>query len=64
MTHRNSFKSSMRIDPVGPRHGSACVLHGGSWAYAPDGLRSARRFVYRPGDRINGIGFRLVRTLK
>lgn len=49
-------------DPVGPSSGSYRVLRGGGWGNYPQGLRSAQRGNFGPGYRINGIGFRLVRT--
>jgi sulfatase modifying factor 1 len=39
------------------------VLRGGSWAYTPGDLRSARRFRSSTDLRLNYIGFRVGRTL-
>ena len=39
------------------------VLRGGSWLSSPNFLRSASRLRYSTGNRGNGIGFRLARTL-
>jgi formylglycine-generating enzyme required for sulfatase activity len=39
------------------------VLRGGSWDYVPQSLRAARRDRNYSGLRINGIGFRVARTL-
>jgi formylglycine-generating enzyme required for sulfatase activity len=39
------------------------VLRGGSWGDIPQDLRSASRGSGKAGIRINGIGFRLARTL-
>jgi formylglycine-generating enzyme required for sulfatase activity len=54
-----------------PRDGSASnatkdcrrVLRGGSWNDSPGDLRSAYRNGVNPGSRVNGIGFRVSRTL-
>lgn len=43
--------------------GKVRVLRGGSWDYSPGRLRSANRFGYDRGVRLNDIGFRLARTL-
>jgi formylglycine-generating enzyme required for sulfatase activity len=39
------------------------VLRGGSWNYDPGVLRSASRGRFTSGNRLSGIGFRVVRTL-
>ena len=39
------------------------VLRGGSWFSGPGSLRSAGRGRFATGDRSNGIGFRVSRTL-
>ena len=39
------------------------VLRGGSWDSGPDVLRSALRNRYSAGNRLNGNGFRLARTI-
>jgi formylglycine-generating enzyme required for sulfatase activity len=39
------------------------VLRGGSWGYRPQNLRAAGRNGAPPGNRGDGIGFRLARTL-
>ncbi len=39
------------------------VLRGGSWYYSPRYLRSANRGASATGVQINGIGFRVARTL-
>ncbi|MCY4384581.1 MAG: SUMF1/EgtB/PvdO family nonheme iron enzyme [Nitrospinae bacterium] len=39
------------------------VLRGGSWFNAPGLLRSANRLRYGTGNRFNGNGFRVARTL-
>lgn len=57
-------KLSGGIDPQGPSTGSGRVLRGGSWFYFAQGLRSASRIYYDPGNRNSNLGFRLVRTAK
>jgi formylglycine-generating enzyme required for sulfatase activity len=47
--------------PGGDR--SSRVLRGGSWGSLPQVLRSAVRLRDLPGDRSNGVGFRVARTL-
>ncbi len=42
---------------------SARVAHGGSWNSGPWFLRSANRFRFLPGFRLDVLGFRLARTL-
>jgi formylglycine-generating enzyme required for sulfatase activity len=39
------------------------VMRGGSFASEPDGLRSSRRYLGRPNDRVFLLSFRLARTL-
>ena len=39
------------------------VLRGASWNNFPHTLRSARRDMEPPGNRLNSIGFRVARTL-
>ncbi len=51
-------------DPQGPNTGSDRVIRGGSWSYFASVLRSGYRGSWRPGDRLNSVGFRLVRTAK
>jgi formylglycine-generating enzyme required for sulfatase activity len=42
---------------------SVRVIRGGSWLNDPRLLRAASRFGVTTGRRVNGIGFRLARTL-
>jgi formylglycine-generating enzyme required for sulfatase activity len=42
---------------------AARVLRGGSWHDLPEFLRSAYRVWRHSGDRVDGIGFRVARTL-
>jgi len=50
-------------NPTGLTQESARVLRGGSWLSYPDDCRSAYRYYYTPGLRINLIGFRIVLPL-
>jgi formylglycine-generating enzyme required for sulfatase activity len=36
------------------------VLRGGSWNFSRDDARAAFRYGSHPGDRYNGLGFRVV----
>ena len=49
-------------DPTGPSSGAFRVIRGGSWNDDPRNLRSAIRGHSSPGNRINNVGFRLLRT--
>lgn len=51
------------IDPKGAESGSSRVLRGGGWYYPASDCRSASRYCHAPSSRLDGIGFRLVRTL-
>jgi formylglycine-generating enzyme required for sulfatase activity len=46
-------------DPVGPATGKKHVSRGGSWMFAADGSRSAKRFCDEPGARFRCVGFRI-----
>ncbi len=51
-------------DPQGPNTGDSRVIRGGSWFNDEFHLRSYYRGNLRPGDRNDGVGFRLARTAK
>jgi formylglycine-generating enzyme required for sulfatase activity/outer membrane protein assembly factor BamB len=53
------YPTGSLTDPTGPASGSARVQRGGSWSNTGTDLRSARRHRRPPGDRPNGLGFRL-----
>lgn len=57
------YKNSPTNAPDGPASGSRRVCRGGSWLSVPQGCRVAYRNSYSPGNRGDGIGFRLARTL-
>ena len=52
------YKNSPRKNPRGPSNGDVRVLRGGSWVYAPVGMRSADRGMNTPSHRGADIGFR------
>ncbi len=60
--YEKDYPSGHVTDPKGSSSGSARVLRGGSWCYDAGSLRSALRSWDNPGDRYNGIGFRVVRA--
>ena len=55
------YGDSPRVDPAGPAAGDGRVVRGGKFSNNAAGVRSAYRGVSAPGDRINTIGFRLLR---
>ena len=54
------YSVSPSNNPQGPSSGSRRVLRGGSWLSNAERCRVSIRQDYAPGDRGNGIGFRLV----
>jgi len=57
------YQSSIENNPIGPRHGSARVVRGGSWDYYVWNCRSAFRNMKEPGERIQYLGLRLALPL-
>ena len=55
------YATSPRVDPPGPRTGSARVLRGGAFNREPRFLRSADRLWFDPSVRSPDIGVRIVR---
>jgi formylglycine-generating enzyme required for sulfatase activity len=53
------YGKSPRDDPTGPVTGAGRVLRGGSWDDGARYCRSASRFIINPGDRFDGLGFRV-----
>jgi len=53
-------KEGIIKNPKGPESGAFRVLRGGSWNLTSVLCRSTYRFNYRPDNRINDSGFRLV----
>jgi len=56
------YRNSPTTDPKGPSSGRRRVFRGGCWGGSGGSLQSADRSHYSPGDRVDFIGFRLVRT--
>ena len=61
---KGEYAAGDQTDPEGPSGGQRRVLRGGSWYYSPEYCRSAYRGSAAPGNRNNGVGFRVVRTQK
>ncbi len=57
------YSSTGVTDPTGASSGSNRVIRGGGWDDIARGCRSAFRYWFRPSDRNNGLGFRLLRTV-
>jgi formylglycine-generating enzyme required for sulfatase activity len=55
------YGSGSQTDPRGPSSGSDRVIRGGSWNGGARDVRSSFRIYIGPSDRINYLGFRLVR---
>jgi formylglycine-generating enzyme required for sulfatase activity len=49
-------------NPQGPANGNARVVRGGSWNYFAKYCRASLRFSYIPKNRLNHLGFRMVRV--
>jgi formylglycine-generating enzyme required for sulfatase activity len=54
-----AYSSSAQENPIGASSGSYRVFRGGYWYYAARDCRVACRDYDSPGNRLNGIGFRL-----
>ncbi len=57
----NYYRNSPVVDPSGPPSGRYRVDRGGSWDLHAGFLRSAGRCYYPPSDRIDNLGFRILR---
>ena len=61
---KTDYKETPRDGSVAQStEGCARVLRGGSWSSSPQDLRAAYRDDIAPGNRGNGLGFRVARTL-
>jgi formylglycine-generating enzyme required for sulfatase activity len=55
------YNSGAQTDPVGASSGAYRVPRGGGWHSGARYLRSASRYYYTSSDRVNYLGFRLLR---
>ena len=56
------YSAGYQTDPAGPAAGDARVVRGGTWSSNVWYVRSSSRYIYVPGSRLSGLGFRLART--
>ena len=54
------YDGKSKRNPLGPGSGDRRVLRGGSWSYDAGSCRASNRGRYRPFNRGNDVGFRLV----
>jgi sulfatase modifying factor 1 len=59
----SSYSGAATTDPTGPASGSSRVFRGGRWFDSAQFVRVAFRNYDSPGFRLNGLGFRLVRSV-
>ena len=57
---RDWYLESPATDPRGPQRGDFHVLRGGGWDDYEGTCRAAQRIGYKPGDREEAIGLRIV----
>jgi formylglycine-generating enzyme required for sulfatase activity/class 3 adenylate cyclase len=60
----NYYQQSPRNNPQGPSSGSFRVIRDGCWNGSPWLARSANRDRFKPGYRLDNLGFRLVLPCK
>lgn len=58
------YTAEPTADPQGPSSGAGRVMRGGGWLSGARNCRSAYRYVWQPGHRNFGIGFRVLRRLE
>jgi formylglycine-generating enzyme required for sulfatase activity len=56
------YAQSLEYNPTGPSSGERRVLRGGSWSSHASYIRADSRHSSNPGQQINNIGFRCVRS--
>ena len=56
------YSNSPKKNPQGPASGSKRVVRGGGWGFFAEFCRAAYRNGNGPGDRLDDVGFRLLRT--
>jgi formylglycine-generating enzyme required for sulfatase activity len=61
--YKKKYPSAKVTDPKSPLLGKKRVFRGGGWNNVAGYCRSASRGRGNPGDRSNGVGFRLARDL-
>jgi len=61
---RNYYAESPDNNPRGPRKGSDRVVRGGSWRLGAEYCSAAYRAWSHPGDRLDVLGFRLLRSIR
>lgn len=57
-----SYSDAEQLDPEGNTSGADRVYRGGGWFAGASYVRSSIRYFITPGIRLNGLGFRLVRS--
>ena len=57
------YSKEPQHNPSGPEQGSDRVIRGGSWSVVAGYCCSASRGLWRPGDRLGLLGFRLARRV-
>ncbi|MSQ81340.1 MAG: hypothetical protein EXR77_00225 [Myxococcales bacterium] len=58
-----AYPKTSQVDPVGPIGGDNRVYRGGSWRYSDFEATFGARSAMGPGNRVEFIGFRCVRSL-
>ena len=56
-----AYPGGSMTDPRGPGSGSFRVLRGGGWSFGARYVRAPYRLHLDPGNRLDGLGFRLLR---
>ncbi len=56
----DDYSSEAQTNPAGPSTGSVCVRRGGGWSHYASYCRVSSRGYSIPGNRFNGLGFRVV----
>jgi formylglycine-generating enzyme required for sulfatase activity len=59
----SSYPAGSATSYTGPESGSYRILRGGGWSSNPHSCLSAARIYSAPDNRVNSLGFRLVRGL-
>jgi serine/threonine-protein kinase len=58
--NESTYARAVNNDPTGPARGISRVLRGGSRGRMSESVRGANRFLSRPTERVDGVGFRIV----